>query len=148
LPVQENETCLIWNFTQYAIDVANLHAEIVDALKITTVELTKYQTISDSEDSFCNTFLVWVICFYSFPPCENSKLLPLCEQSCEVFNKAVTTCEKEVNEILNEPFLRNSLSGFKCNSTETYYTNYSQSYFTSSTCFLLPRLDNGKLQYV
>ena len=145
LQVPQNNFCRTQrNFTDYAIDVARLHVDIVDAWnKLRDVFLN-----SPDVNNFCFSLVAWSACFYSFPPCKDFKLLLPCEQTCDFLTNNIEVCLDDVLDTfrrLNFTILKDYFFvDFDCYTTDDYYINFKQPYFLPTPCFTpLPFL-NGK----
>ena len=136
LQVPLNDFCRTQrNFTDYAIDVAFLHVDIVNAWnKLRDVFLN-----APNVNNFCFNFVAWVTCFYSFPPCKDFKLLLPCENTCDFLSNDIEVCLNDVLDIieqLNFTILQEYFfMDFDCYTTDDYYINFKQPYFLPTPCF-------------
>jgi len=134
--VPNNDFCRTqMQFTNYAIDVAHLNVDIVNAWRDILSSIEK----SDDINPLCSAVVNWVICIYRFPPCEGFKLIIPCAESCNLLvTKYIGACLNDILRNINsetDAFLNPHFGQFSCRDPNDYYSNFTENYFTSLTCF-------------
>ena len=131
--MQENETCRYamdgYANDTYAIDIAQIEQNIAI---VNAMENARSAVSQSNIDPSCITILEWLICFFRFPPCLDTKLILPCGSTCGELILFFLVCFDTINKTITDPTVREHFNSYGCRLPESYYVGYDRRYFVIS----------------
>ena len=131
--MQENETCRYamdgYANDTYAIDIAQIEQNIAI---VNAMENARSAVSESNIDPSCITILEWLICFFRFPPCLDTKLILPCGSTCGELILFFLVCFDIINKTITDPTVREHFNSYGCRLPESYYVGYDRRYFVVS----------------
>ena len=129
VPLPEGDTCRLFGINEYAIDISSkLEVETFRRNLLTLIEA--YRNVSA-----CVPFLNASVCTVTYVPCNSTihKLLPTCENECEVVIQSFLECLTSLanNNNFNFDFFITFTTQLNCSNPATYLPDVPANLYSS-----------------